>query len=354
VPFVLLLALAPVFRYDGWRQEWVLRGIGNQHGPVLAARSPRTQPTMLGYASGKVGALVPLAVLAAVVTAALGFMLAQGVSRGGVTRDSTARSPSGVFQIAVPPGWRAQPKASTGPRALTDQISLRTVDPGVGQLILGRVASNQADIAQALLGSAAASGPQTVTIGGAKFTRFVAQASATDPPYVSRSVTVLPTRLGMVAALCLTDAAGPAFMASCDRVLRAVGVSPRAPALPARYAADLVEAINNLNTTRTSAGSELARAKDARRQANAAQVLGQAHAAAAAKLRALAAGPARQANAAIVAALATAGRSYESLARAAEANHSQAYEKARGLVQQSQADLTAALRRLEGFGYSLG
>ena len=58
-----------------------------------------------------------------------------------------------------------------------------------------------------------------MTIGGAKFSRYVAPASATDPPYVSRSLTVLPTRLGMVAALCLTDAAGPGRCLDPDRGL---------------------------------------------------------------------------------------------------------------------------------------
>lgn len=38
VPTPLLLGLRPLFRYSAWRGAWVLRGIGEDHGPVLVPR----------------------------------------------------------------------------------------------------------------------------------------------------------------------------------------------------------------------------------------------------------------------------------------------------------------------------
>ena len=240
MPFVVLLVLAPVFRYSYWRDAWILRAIGEKRGPVLVRRSRRTGHTGLESRLARTPPLPALVVLGALVTVAVGFVLARTVGGGSGRLERTAYSPSGLFQVSVPRGWRAQAKPTGGPRGITDEISLQPEGAVDGVLILGRFGTNEPDAARrSLLGSAAgAARPQTVTLAGAQFTRYVAAPSSASR-YVARSVSVLPTSLGMIVALCLTDVSGPAFTANCERVLASVKLSSRAlgHSLPPSYAA---------------------------------------------------------------------------------------------------------------------
>ena len=342
----MLLVLAPVFRYSYWRDAWILRAVGEERGPVLVRRSRRTGHTGLESRLARTLPLPALVLLGALVTVAVGFVLARTVGGGSGRLERTAYSPSGLFQVSVPRGWRAQAKPTGGPRGITDEISLQPEDAVDGVLILGRFGTNEPDAARrSLLGSAAgAARPQTVTLAGAQFTRYVAAPSSVSP-YVARSVSVLRTSLGMIVALCLTDVSGPAFTANCERVLASVRVSSRAlgRSLPPSYAAHLASALKDLNAARTAGASGLAGARDATRQANVAELLARAHSTAAARLRGLSAGPAAQASAAIVAALGTTSRAYDSLARAAAENDPQAYANAKAFLQRSQAALKSAL-----------
>jgi hypothetical protein len=194
-----------------------------------------------------------------------------------------------------------------------------------------------------------------VTVGSARFSQYVAPPAAANP-YASRSLELMPTSLGMVAALCLTDVEGADFIANCQRALRSVQVAPSSlsRALPTSYTAALATVLDTLDATRTAAATQLAQARAAHAQANAAQRLAQVHAVAAAQLRGLAAGPASQANAAIVSALVATSQAYGSLARAAAAGNSQAYATARGSVQRSETALSSAFRQLQPFGYRVG
>jgi serine/threonine protein kinase len=129
----------------------------------------------------------------------------------------------------------------------------------------------------------------------------------------------------------------------------------RARAASRLYAAKLSGAISKLNAVQASAGSELAHAGSAHTQALAAQRLADAHAAAAATVRAISPQPSvRAANAAIASALARVAEGYSAMASAARREAPRDFDRSRTAVNRATGTLVAVLAQLSSLGYKLG
>lgn len=120
------------------------------------------------------------------------------------------------------------------------------------------------------------------------------------------------------------------------------------------YAVSLSKALIPLNDVRAHAGVLLSRATTPQAQAEAAQMLADAHEQAAEAVRRAAPAQAeRSANAAIAAALVEIGRGYSKMASGARHENLRGFESGRKLASTATASLAAALARLHSLGYTV-
>jgi hypothetical protein len=165
-------------------------------------------------------------------------------------------------------------------------------------------------------------------------------------------VFVVPTDRGVLALTCVhaTPAACEAVAATLRlRGATALDVRPSVP-----YAAALGKLLADRNSRLAGDRRDLARAGNSRTQAARARSAARAQAAFARRARKLAAPPvAREANAAIVDAIARSSRSYAHLATAATAHDAAAYRRAVRAVRTSEAQLAEALGVLKLLGYDV-
>ncbi len=168
-------------------------------------------------------------------------------------------------------------------------------------------------------------------------------------------------RLGAVAFLTALTATAGFVLASASEsakpTARSGGVSANASSHgPSRaYATALSDAVSRLNGVRATAGAQLAHARTAHTQAEAAQRLARAHEQAAATVRSAAPGPLeRAANAAIANALLQMAGGYSAMARAARREDRHGFDSARRTVTAGTASLAAKFEQLHKLGYRLG
>jgi hypothetical protein len=362
VSWGVLVLLWPLFHYDRWRDAWILRLVGEQHGPVLvaparpASQAPqRPAPHRAARQSRSTAPLLMLGLGSAVIAAGLGFAVAR--SAGGGTSRAVGAGPvsSGLLEVSLPPGWHRQ-AAAAAPLALSDELSLGAATEDGATLLVGRSGNpDPATVAAEVLQSLPrASGPEAVTLGGAQFVRYVFD----QPPSQTaeaRAAYVLATTVGTVVGVCRGDGSSDLPIAGCERILASLTVRAGAPApsLPNNYVTSLTLTVHDLNAVRTSLGLELERASGARQQAVVADKLAAAHAQAADALARLQAGPATAANAAVAAALRQTSSSYRSLALAATHGNAQRYADAKAALQRDGAGLQSAFQQLAAFGYQL-
>lgn len=376
VSSAVLLLLWPFFRYCGWRDAWVLRGIGERCGPVLRLAERPTAATAAPAASRahrshkpwwpirvrpRPTGLLPGSTL--VVALALGGILAAGALGFAIARTSDGRQSlpaldkhvsTGGLQVSVPAGWRRRNPPPTPQLGLADVLALAPAASGGGMLVVGRaVTTDPRLLPQGLLAALPdAPRPQIVKLGKVSFYRYL----NLSPRGESKSETVyaVPTTVGTILGVCLMRQASPGFTSSCERSLGALKLAsgtvlPLGPA--PSYASALNAVISRLNDVRRGVGSQLRAARAPRAQAKAANELAAAHAEAAAALLRLSAGPASAANAAVATALEMTGRAYGALGLAAARNDVRAYAAASASLAGATAALDSALARLTALGY---
>lgn len=375
----LLVVLRLLFRYSYWRDAWILRGIGEWHGPVLRpaerpaaakagpvpSRAPRihrhkrSRPIRVRAPSAVLPLgrtpLMALALPGIVVAGALGFMMAPGHGARQSLPTLTEHVSSGVLRVSVPSGWRRQVSpASTAQLGLSDELALAPAASRGAMLVMGRTVTTDPQLLpQSLLASLPATPrSQTITVGRISFYRYLNLLARGES--TSESVYAVPTTVGTVLGVCRTGKAQPGFTSTCERSLATLRLTsgtvlPLGPS--PRYASALDAVISRLNAARRGLDAQLRDARTPRAQARAASALAAAHAEAASALLRLAAGPASAASAATAGALKVSERAYGALALAAAQDDARAYRAASSSLQRATKALDAALARLSALGY---
>lgn len=361
----MLLALWPLFRHSAWRDAWILRGVGERYGPVLRHRPARSAPAPLGVgwrwrrSEGsprlRLRPRSPLVALpAAAVAAALGFVIAGGFGSDQPLPALDQRAVSGEVQVSFPSDWRRRTAPVIPTLSLTDELALAPAASAGPRLVLGRSATaGPTLLPPALLASLPqAPRPQVVTLGNASFYRYL----HLSPRGVrtSESIYALPTTAGTIIAACIADKPDSGFIARCERLLATVRLSSAkvlALSPSPSYGQALEAALSRLGAIRSGAGTRLSGALVASVQAAAATELADAYHQAAAALSSLSPGPATAANSAVVDALQRSGDAYRTLADATARFQKRAYASARSSVLSDAIALQSALVSLRGFGY---
>ncbi len=315
-------------------------------GPAAAAPAPAApapaRPTVAPTrpASGRRAGLA-LAAVVVVVAAIAGVLAGKG---GGKDKPAPAATPSSSGALALSYGAQWKPdSAQPQGLALRDPIALRAGDariaagqvavPGPGLLPADTKPAGETEVVT--LGSTAALHHTGLSVAG----------QATD-------VFVVPTDRGVQALTCVRTSAADCEAVAATLRLRGASALDVRPSVP--YATALAKLLTD--RTRRAAGDrrDLARAGNSRSQAAEARSAALAQAAFARRARTLPAPPvARDANAAVVAAIARSGRSYEHLASAATAHDAAAYRRAGRAVRTSEARLAGAVAELELLGYDI-
>jgi protein kinase-like protein len=307
---------------------------------------------------------VALAAAAAIVGAAIGFLIAPSSSH------TTTRPPAplsrtasaGPLNISFPTDW--QQSASVPPEAASLKLSSPvTLTPeGTGQrgaLVLGSSSAVQPDLLPASFVTALGATPHgsLVALGPHTFQRYLKLVPQNTTTAVS--VYALPTtKAGTAIAACMLPSSGSdAFNAACEHILSSLkipGAQLPLTASPA-YAAGLSAVVTNLDRVRASTGRQLANAQRPSGQAAAARSLAAAYQQAAASVQKLQPGPAGvSANAAIADSLQKQAAGYRALAAAATHNSARAYGTARRQIANADSALRASIAQLRDDGYTLG
>lgn len=393
--------LVALFRYSQPRDAWVLRGIGERYGPVLVRRAPRRSrrksipydhdalvdemtafaeeftgstlpatPRTSGPSSKRAGRTRPRSsrsrrvrasalavILAAAVTlgaAAAGFAVAQSNSEASHRTKLDASASAGPLRMLFPSAWRRISAPSVPLLQLTDEIAVAASGSGAGTLVVGRtVASNPQLLPPSLLATLpSAPRGSAVKLGGATFYRYL---NLSPRGGLRRdAVYSVPTTAGIVLGVCAPRRAPSSFLRSCERSLATLRLSPGtilAPGPIPAYASALNLTIERLNDVRTSVGTRLVRAANAKAQAVAAYKLAAADTGAAVAFQRLNAGTANAANSAVVAALTYESAAYRALGQAASRQDPAGYDRAGALVKRANGAVKAAYSQLKAFGY---
>jgi O-antigen/teichoic acid export membrane protein len=364
VPMVLF-ALQPLFRYSLKHDAWILRAIGDKHGPVLRAR-PKAEPAPSGprprddatsreiYLRRR---FVVLALVSAVIAAVLGFLIAQDIGSHPSSIALKGHAKAGPIEVSFPSGWQRQPAPAMPRLRLTDELALAPVQASGEMLVIGRTAAADPQLVPQRLLADPAGAPmlQIVMLRKVSFYRYL--NLPLPGAHSSESVYAVPTTVGTIVGICLARKALPGFAIGCERTLGSLRLDsgtflPLGPS-PA-YASALDSVISRLNVVRAGAGSQLQSARDAGEQAKAADELAAAHAAAASELMSLSPGPAAVANSAVASALKLAAGAYRALARAAATDNARGYDTASTSLTRATGALDSALGQLSTLRYRVG
>jgi hypothetical protein len=401
----VLAALSPLFRYSDWRYAWVLRVIGERYGPVLLRPEPEDDdfyqrpPSRLrrrvdeyeapgsrlrrwldehdrrpsrprrrvayphGSISGRASRVLPLGGSALLLTlgaavilaaAALGYTVAHSGNGGHGSPALNRQASSGPLRLSFATGWRPATSPVAAQLGLQDAIAWAPSALRGETLTIGRgVTADPQLLPRPLLASLPSEPtPQTVTLGGAQFYRYLNLTPRGE--HGSESVYAMSTTIGTVLGVCIAPQPSTSFTSSCERSLGTLALTsgkalPPGP-IPA-YASALNLAIQGLNDSVSKIGSRLRSAPTAKAQAQADYALAAAHAQAATALSHLTAGPASAANTAVVAALKLNDTAYRALGRAASLQDATDYSAAQASLKRAASALTAAYSRLDAFGY---
>ena len=310
------------------------------------------------------GPIAALAVVAIVIGAAIGFLVApsshKAAPKAAPLSQVASAGTGGSLKVHFPADWQTSnsvPSAAAALKLDSPTTMTPATTPDKGSLVVGTAGSVGANFLPTAftgsLGTAAQGSP--VKLGANTFMRFldvVPQSSST-----ALSVYSLPTQHGTAIAACVLPASGAtAFNVSCENVLRTLQSTAAPLPLGANptYAASLGAIVKKLNTTRSSAGQTLASAKSQKAQSAAAKSLAGAYQQAATAAAKLSPGPVGgQAHQAVVAALHQLAAGYQALSTAAAHNDKKAYAAASATVAKAQSALSAAFVGLRQAGYSI-
>jgi hypothetical protein len=314
--------------------------------PATGRSGPRTTSWLL------------IASLAAVATAILGFAIAPAQGGGRSSEPLSKRAANRTIRVSYPASWRALSKA---PSAFGVTLSEPLALAGAGNrgaLVIGVAQTTSATLLPSELLASVHGAPrgEAIRLGGLELYRYrdLTPRAATTP----ETVYVLPTTAGVVLGACeLPRYAVSVTNAECERILATLELvkgSSMSLGPSHSYGAALSRAIEQLNATQVKLRAQLASATSAAGQATAAGLLAKANDRAAEALRHAAPGPAeRAANASILAALASSGSAYATMARGARGERSAVFEQGRRAVGSAARALDSALKQLASTGYKL-
>jgi hypothetical protein len=326
--------------------------------PVAA---PRTQTR----APGRRAPIAALAAAAVVIGAGIGFLVAPSSHKAApkppALNQVASAGSAGSVKLHFPDGWQSSNAVPPAAAALK-LVNPTTVSPGTspanGALVVGTADSVDSALLPpgftSKLGTAAQGTP--VKLGANTFKRFMDVVPSNTS--TALSVYSLPTQRGAALAACVLPSSGAtAFNSTCESVLKTLQSS--VPALPLganpTFAAALGAVVGKLNSAGSSAGRQLASAKNQKAQAAAAKTLAAAYGQAADRAAKLQPGPIGAAgSAAIVSALRQLAAGYQQLNSAAAHNSKRAYAAAGSAISKAQAALSAGFGQLQQAGYTIG
>ena len=298
--------------------------------------------------------LLTLGAAVILAAAALGYTVAHSGNGGHGSPALNRQASSGPLRLSFATGWRPATSPVAAQLGLQDAIAWAPSALRGETLTIGRgVTADPQLLPRPLLASLPSEPtPQTVTLGGAQFYRYLNLTPRGE--HGSESVYAMSTTIGTVLGVCIAPQPSTSFTSSCERSLGTLALTsgkalPPGP-IPA-YASALNLAIQGLNDSVSKIGSRLRSAPTAKAQAQADYALAAAHAQAATALSHLTAGPASAANTAVVAALKLNDTAYRALGRAASLQDATDYSAAQASLKRAASALTAAYSRLDAFGY---
>jgi hypothetical protein len=298
------------------------------------------------------------AVVAVVVAAVVGFLIAHGSSAPASSAPALDQHASaGLLQVSFPSGWQRRSPPGTPQLALKDELALAPKGSAGGVLVIGRTDTTDRTLLPQSILAALSSTPtaQIVSLRGAQFDRYLNLPARGVSG--RESVYALPTTVGTVLGVCLQGSGGTSFASTCERIVGSIrlasgsvlGIGPSAS-----YASGLSAAITQLNAARSAPASQLRNARVPATQATAAAALASAYVNAASAVTRLQAGTAQSANLAVASALRSTGNAYAALGHAAASSDATGYASATKSVTLAQSALSAAFSQLAKLGYAVG
>ncbi|MFL5868716.1 MAG: protein kinase domain-containing protein [Thermoleophilaceae bacterium] len=325
---------------------------------VPGAPAQATPPPPAAAPPARRGApVIPLILGAALILAIIGFIV--GHSGGGKsTPAGTKTVSSGPVDLAAPSDWTR----SAGPAQIPGLDFGKdgfTVTPSggadSGTLTIGVTNGTGTSMLPASFTSKLGSKPPTndgVRLGDLEALRF---KGLKPQGFSSQSLTVYtsPTTEGALTFACAAPTAkATKFLPDCEKVAAAATLASGKPyplGNDDTYSSDVTDAINSLNSQRSSGVSAMKKAKSGSSQAKAATSIANAYGSAASSLDGTQVSPqfAGQ-NAKLVAALKKAQGAYKSLSSNAKKGSKSGYSKASKNVSKAESQVNKALSALKG------
>ncbi len=331
--------------------------------PSAGAR-PVATPTATRAPTGAArGRFLPAVLAAAVLAAAVGFLLGGGSGGSGEAFSHSASS--GDVELSFPSGWQqlASAPAIAG-LAFSQPLALAPSSPAAGasgeRLVAGEVHASGSSLLPAAFTSAlngTLPRPEPVRLGALEAYRY----SGLSVHGLAGTLTLyaVPTANGVATVACLgsssSSSSSPA--AQCAQVaatLKLNGTTAFGLAPSPGYATSLGRAFGTLRAAAGAGTTRLRTASSASAQAAAAAQLAVAYNSASRALGRLTVSPAVQGtNASVAGSLAALGRDYAALAAAARAGDEAAYARSGRAVGSDRARVTNALAALRQAGYTV-
>jgi hypothetical protein len=329
--------------------------------PSSVPKLPRAEPAPRPVSSETTAAAergrnaAAIAAIAAVLVGTVaGFAIAPSSKHRSVPQGLPNSASSAAVGLDFPAGWH---RLSEVPRIagmkLSEPVAVENAR-GDAQLVAGMVDATGPTLLPASFVYGLASPPRPVAVklaGGAAY-RYILPSGA-GPAAQTMTVYTIPTSSGVATLACLGAVADTSACGAIASTLRLQNARAFALGPSAAYAKSLVETIGRLNSARTAASADLAKARTAAAQASAARALSGAYGEAASTMRGLKVSPAdRDAHDDIVAALSKTSGGYRALATAAMRNDHKAYGKAVDAVQRRESRAGTAIAALKDLGYA--
>ncbi len=293
--------------------------------------------------------------LAALVSAAVFALAPEGLLASGKPSLPGSASTSD-FELSFPPGWRrGSPQTPTTDPPTLDKPLMLEAPGGSGTLTVGFAKSTSPTLLPASLLAALPRTPrkEAVKLDDHAFYRYRDLKPHTSP--VPETIYALPSTTGVVLGICKTRQFSVTVDSRCEQIVASIQLLTGDPVdlgPQSSYAVALSRVFSQLNRDRARLGENLARSKTAAGQADAAQLLANAHQLAGASLRIASPGPAEQAaSKALIGRLDETALSYARMASAARTGNSGRFDSARAAVASDSARIRQAVAVLGDFGY---
>jgi serine/threonine protein kinase len=319
--------------------------------------SPRKSSTSSARVPRRIGWLGAAALTAlAGVAGFLAFPSPGG--NAGALAPLKRRASTSAIAVSYPSNWH-RPSTAPSISGLPLRNSLALAAPSGGGLLIGGSDSGDVTMLPEGLLRTLPHVPhgEAVHLGDQAFYRY--RNLLPQGAKQRETIYVQPTTAGTVTGVCTLPATATATVGvSCERILGSLELlaSRALPLGPSpRYAEALKRAVFTLNATASHAGAQLAKARTAGAQANAAYRMERAYKKAASAMRDANPGPAEQAaNSALAQSLSGIANGYTALVHAARTEDTRGFARGRAEITAATLALAGSLRALRKLGYQVG